>query len=203
MRPIPSAPEYFATDEGEIFRNGRVLRISTNGRGYIKVKLSMRSVRRDAYVHRLICEAFHGPCPTGMQCRHLDGNKANNRPSNLVWGTRDENAVDRQIHGTLREGANHHRAVLTVSQVVEARRRARNGEQVDVVAADMGLPYRPVLDAVAGRRYGSIAGAVTSLPKGMQRRQAEARAAGIKILRKSNARDGESPQKSPQDKASD
>lgn len=43
-------------------------------------------------VHRLICEAFHGAPPfDGAVCIHIDENSANNRPSNLKWGTQKEN----------------------------------------------------------------------------------------------------------------
>jgi hypothetical protein len=50
-------------------------------------------------VHALVLEAFVGPCPDGLECRHLDGNPQNNNRSNLCWGTRRENANDRVKHG--------------------------------------------------------------------------------------------------------
>jgi hypothetical protein len=43
-------------------------------------------------IHRLVCEAFHGPAPfDGAVVMHLDENAANNRASNLKWGTQKEN----------------------------------------------------------------------------------------------------------------
>lgn len=43
-------------------------------------------------VHRLICEAFHGPAPEGKNVViHIDENALNNRPENLRWGTQKEN----------------------------------------------------------------------------------------------------------------
>lgn len=43
-------------------------------------------------VHRLVAEAFHGPPPfDGAVVMHLDENAANNRASNLRWGTQKEN----------------------------------------------------------------------------------------------------------------
>ena len=43
-------------------------------------------------VHRLICEAFHGPSPfEGAVVIHKDENALNNRPENLKWGTQKEN----------------------------------------------------------------------------------------------------------------
>ena len=43
-------------------------------------------------VHRLICEAFNGPPPfENAVAMHRDENAANNRPTNLKWGTQREN----------------------------------------------------------------------------------------------------------------
>lgn len=42
-------------------------------------------------VARLICEAFHGPAPEGMNCLHDDENARNNKSDNLKWGTQKEN----------------------------------------------------------------------------------------------------------------
>lgn len=43
-------------------------------------------------VHRLVCEAFHGPAPFKRAVvLHLDENAINNKPENLRWGTQKEN----------------------------------------------------------------------------------------------------------------
>lgn len=43
-------------------------------------------------VHRLICEAFHGPQPTkDSVVVHIDENALNNNYKNLKWGTQKEN----------------------------------------------------------------------------------------------------------------
>jgi hypothetical protein len=47
---------------------------------------------RNYKIHRLVCEAFHGPPPfPGAVVIHLDEDALNNRPSNLRWGTQKEN----------------------------------------------------------------------------------------------------------------
>jgi len=50
-------------------------------------------INRKTYkINRLIAEAFHGPPPfEGAVVMHLDENAANNRASNLRWGTQKEN----------------------------------------------------------------------------------------------------------------
>ena len=49
--------------------------------------------RRKSYrVARLVCEAFHGPPPLdATYCLHDDECAANNRPTNLLWGTQKQN----------------------------------------------------------------------------------------------------------------
>lgn len=43
-------------------------------------------------VHRLVCEAFHGPAPEGKNIvLHLNEDATDNRPENLRWGTQKEN----------------------------------------------------------------------------------------------------------------
>jgi hypothetical protein len=45
-------------------------------------------------IHRLVLEHFVGPCPDGMECCHGDGNKRNNRVTNLRWDTHLNNMLD-------------------------------------------------------------------------------------------------------------
>ena len=43
-------------------------------------------------IHRLVCEAFHGPPPFPRAVViHIDEDGLNNRPENLKWGTQKEN----------------------------------------------------------------------------------------------------------------
>lgn len=72
-------------------------------KGYVSVRLCgpKRAFMKRKRVHSLVLEAFVGPKPEGMQCRHLNGNKQDNRLENLAWGTAKENAADSVAHGVL------------------------------------------------------------------------------------------------------
>ena len=49
-------------------------------------------------VHQIVATAFHGPAPAeNLVVDHKDNNKCNNRPSNLHWVTRLENALNNPI----------------------------------------------------------------------------------------------------------
>ncbi len=72
---------------------GRILSPGRVGRGrYAQVILFDRS-RHYRMVHRLVLEAFIGPCPTGMEGCHKDDDTDNNHVENLFWGTHLENCA--------------------------------------------------------------------------------------------------------------
>jgi hypothetical protein len=79
---------------------GGQLKTPLDGRGYLQLNLCRDGQPVHTFVHTLVAEAFHGPRPAGMECRHLDGDKLNNTPANLRWGTATENNLDCVRHGT-------------------------------------------------------------------------------------------------------
>lgn len=96
---------YEAAADGRI-RNTRTLHVlrpfKGDARGHVKVSLSRSGDVRDEYVHRIVASAFLGPPPPGTECRHRNGNPADNAVTNLQWGTRAENVRDAIEHGTYR-----------------------------------------------------------------------------------------------------
>lgn len=79
------------------------------------------------YVHRLVLEAFVGPCPPGLVCCHNDGDTSNNRPSNLRWDTVASNRADTARHGRSPIGSRNHGAKLIESDIPKIRRLAALG----------------------------------------------------------------------------
>lgn len=84
---------------------------------YPVVALSVKGVMFRRLVHRLVLEAFVGPRPKGMECRHLDSNSLNNNVSNLMWGTHKENEQDKIKHGNSLTGEKHPMSKLTEQDV--------------------------------------------------------------------------------------
>lgn len=66
---------------------------------HLAVSLSKNGESKLFYVHRLVLDAFVSKRPQNSECRHLDGNGANNRVDNLIWGSAKENSQDRIDHG--------------------------------------------------------------------------------------------------------
>ena len=77
-----------------LFRRGMMLRGTPNGSGHLKVDLRRDGERSSRFVHRLVLEAFVGPCPDGSQCCHWNDVPDDNRLSNLRWDTPSQNLYD-------------------------------------------------------------------------------------------------------------
>ncbi len=89
--------------------------------------------------HKLVAEAFLGPCPDGMECRHKDGNGLNNNLENIHYGTRAENVADRDTHGTSIRGDRHPHIKVTDAQVEEIRQLAADGVSTEMIAGRFGI----------------------------------------------------------------
>ena len=111
-RPVVGTTGYEVSDQGRVRSldryidhpvthrvrlPGRVLKAALQNGGHLKVGLGRGRVDQ---VHRLVLAAFVGPCPEGMEVRHLNGDPTDNRLENLTYGTRAENIADAVRHGT-------------------------------------------------------------------------------------------------------
>lgn len=97
------------------------LRPMSSDAGYLYVCLYREEGRVRVGVHIVVLRAFVGPCPLGMEARHLDGVRSNNCLVNLCWGTPVENAADKCLHGTMSCGEFNGRAKLTSDEVRRIR----------------------------------------------------------------------------------
>ena len=130
----------------------RVLIGCASGAGYraISIPKGDGSYRR-VYIHRGVCETFNGPCPEGMECRHLNGDMFDNRPENLCWGTPDDNTQDKKLHGTVAKGEKNGGAKLTREKVNELRQvRAELGLTYKALAAMFGVTTMTAFRAAKG-----------------------------------------------------
>ena len=85
------------------------------------------------YVHRIVCEAWHGQAPSPEhEAAHLcgKGHEGCVNRKHLVWKTRAENEADKLAHGTHNRGEQHARAKLTETQVLRIRASAVTGAQL-------------------------------------------------------------------------
>jgi hypothetical protein len=70
---------------------GRVLSQRRKRHGFMAVALSRDGQSWTVGVHRLVLQAFTGPCPPGHMAVHRNGDKTSNHLSNLCWAPRSYN----------------------------------------------------------------------------------------------------------------
>jgi hypothetical protein len=133
-------------------RIGRMKVPSLGTTGYLTVNVD----RKPRKVHVLVLETFVGFRPHKHDGLHIDGNKTNNRLSNLRWGTRKENMADARAHGTLRQGEQHGRSKLTEVQVLCIRAMAASGTLLKDIAPLYGVSRGHISEIVARKTWASV-----------------------------------------------
>lgn len=100
---VRSLDRTIVTSNGVVRRQpGRTLTPHSLPKGHLFVKVGSRARGNRAkhhLVHRLVLEAFVGPCPPGMEACHWDGDPTNNRVDNLRWDTPSANQHDKKHQG--------------------------------------------------------------------------------------------------------
>lgn len=120
-RMIPGFVEYLVGDDGSVWschkRFPKRLKPYVDKDGYHGVALFSRGRYTSKRVHRVVLEAFVGPCPDGMLTAHRNGIRSDNRLDNLRWDTQANNVQDKREHGTWQCGERHGNAILTEDAV--------------------------------------------------------------------------------------
>jgi plasmid maintenance system antidote protein VapI len=140
----------------------KILKPSADNDGYLLVVLCKNGVGKTCKVHRLVLEAFVGPCPDGMECRHLNGNPSDSRLENLRWGTPGENQADKVLHGTDNKGSKNSQAKLTKEQVLEIREKyVTSGATHRKLAEKYGVAVSVIGNIVCGKTWKDCGGPIT------------------------------------------
>lgn len=162
FRRLSEFPGYGVTESGQVWscrlvgrrggiapRWSRVLPNTTN-------RYHTAGLRRDGkthtrYIHRLVLEAFTGPCPDGHEGCHRDGDSTNNRLSNLRWGTSVENKADCRSHGTLLMGEKIKQSKLKPNDIRSIFRMRSQGLYQREIADEFGVS-RSLISQILNRR---------------------------------------------------
>ena len=134
---------------------GRIL-VNKLAKGYAQVNISSAdNIKAPRYVAHLVALAFIGPRPDGSQVCHNDGNRQNNQPENLRYGTKAENEADKIGHGTIAKGEAIGSSKLTETQVREIRVRAVT-EPFSEIAARFSVSVASVSNIARGAQWGHL-----------------------------------------------
>lgn len=136
---------------------GRIKRPNKMKDGRLMVQLWKNNESEAFYVHRLVLEAFIGPCPEGMECCHFpDPDQTNCHLNNLRWDTSKANKKDSRILGRWPIGEKKPKAKIKDSDVPNILRRLANGEGNTQIATDYGVSQSIISDIRRGKTRGFV-----------------------------------------------
>lgn len=162
--PVPGYPGYLVGDDGSAWSQknnhgkltGQWKRLKPGGHlrsGHLSIGLVRDGKRVFCRVHRLVLEAFVGPCPAGMEACHSNDNPIDNRASNLKWDTRQNNLAQRDQRGRQAHGEGHGRAKLRESDIPNVFVLSALGFSHRRIARFMGVSQNPISKILNGKLW--------------------------------------------------
>lgn len=112
-KPIPSLNGlYEASNFGRIKslngsyhkKDNQLMSLIDNSSGYLYFTVSINNQRKNIYVHRAVCEAFHLNQREYKYVNHKDGIKSNNHATNLEWCDGSKNMKHAYSIGLIKAG---------------------------------------------------------------------------------------------------
>lgn len=187
-KEIPFAPGYHVSSLGRVKgRKGGVIKPFINRDGYEVYTFHLGSRPGERFkrsAHTLVCTIFNGDKPADKQhCAHIDGDKLNNRATNLRWATAKENAADSMRLGRYKTGDDHwsraqpwkvargdshfrrirpetvirgenvYNATLTNAQAAEIRNEPKRNGIVEELSKKYGVSTYVIQDIRRGKTY--------------------------------------------------
>ncbi|MGH3475296.1 MAG: NUMOD4 motif-containing HNH endonuclease [Nocardioidaceae bacterium] len=144
--PVPEDPRYEVSDQGRVrswaVRGNSGARAdrpallkpgASHGYRFVRLGGGPRTCRS---IHRLVLIAFVGEAPEGCVACHNNGDRADNRLSNLRWDTPEANCADEVEHGTSNRGEANCTAKLSETDVYAIR---ASSERTGLLATRYGV----------------------------------------------------------------
>lgn len=156
---VVGQPKYSISSNGlvrfDATGNIRTPQLGNNGYCYVTFQSGPKGKAVYWPIHRMMMEAFVGPRPDGMQICHNDGDRLNNRLSNLRFGTAKDNADDRDWHGMTRRGVRNGNAKLRDQAAVNAirARYADGGVSQYELADEFGISQAQINNIVLNKQH--------------------------------------------------
>ena len=147
-------PNHQVSSKGRVRnrRTGYVLKPFADRYGYLRLSIGNTD---NVYVHRLVCETFHGSPPDSTyQVNHIDCDRQNNDANNLEWCTGSYNIKWGVEHGNVKPMIGLARAAEVNPKSVRIVELEREFPSVKDCAEFLGVQPTNVSRCLRGSRKG-------------------------------------------------
>ena len=124
--------------------------------GYVRVSLCENDKNVLHLVHRLVLTAFSRPPHSIEVCNHRNGDKSDNRLSNLEWCTPRENAAHSVRTGLHPHGSRSHYAKLTEDNVRQIKTLLSGGNSQRKIARMFGVRQGTISFIAKGETWSHV-----------------------------------------------
>ncbi len=132
-KPIDGFPGYEISNLGKVKSPNKILKTTPNYSGYHLVTLCNSKKYITPRVHRLVAKAFI-PNPNNLpEVNHLDGDKSNNKASNLIWCSSKQNMRHAIETGLIKQKR------LSLEEIKQIKFEYKNGKTVPELAKKFGI----------------------------------------------------------------
>ena len=149
-------PEYEINQLGQIrkTKDHKIIKPSTNPGGYQIVALRLNNKKWYSTVHRLVATRFiPNPLPDiRKQINHIDGDKSNNRVSNLEWCTASENIRHAVKNGLIK-------TKYSDELIHSACMLLEGGVKISEISRKLKIPYK----TIESIKYGELRAEISEL----------------------------------------
>lgn len=148
-RPVKGYEGYEISSFGRVASYRRktaiIMKPQLNNAGYLVVWFSYKKRNKIRLVHRLVAAAFCTARQGRNVVNHKDGNRLNNKASNLEWVTTKENVQDALQRGSFTPaGSGSATAKLTDEQVIKIREEFAAGVSQKELTARHGTTFQNI-----------------------------------------------------------
>lgn len=165
MKQIPFAKDYYLDEDGNIYSckrgwNKKKLSPSIDYRagGYYRLKIIMDSGDKvSMFIHRLVALTYLPNPENKEEVNHIDGDKLNNKLSNLEWVTKKENMLHaHKLKLRDNTGEGNPRKILSEEEVLEIYNKCYEGARVCDLAEEYAVSRPTISDIKAKRNWQHI-----------------------------------------------
>lgn len=134
---------------GISMQKGTILKQWKQG-NYMYCDLRKPGLKQKARIHVVVLETFVCKRPQGMIACHNNGDSTDNRLCNLRWGTHEDNAKDKILHGTHQYGESCPKSKLTEAQAIAILESTKTYAEI---AKEHGVCKSTVTHIKTGRNW--------------------------------------------------